>query len=133
MSSPEEPAQRDVLSSLPRTRPQRRSAKRDGPAAKPQARRAPAKPKATARAAPKPTRKTAPKPTAKSTPKPTATAAPKASPRPAHPPAEPRSVEPPTRTDVLAGAAETATELVKAGLAVGGELVRVALSRLPRP
>jgi hypothetical protein len=133
VSSPEEPVERDVLSNLPRTRPQRRSAKRDGAATRRPAapKRPAAKPKATATARPRATDAAAkPKPEPRPAPAPKAASPP---PRPSPEPTAPRSVEPPTRTDVLAGAAEAASELVKAGLAVGGELVRVALSRLPRP
>ena len=142
VSSPEEPAERDVLSSLPRTRPQRRSAKRDGAAraggagapkrpAKPRATKATAGTSTPRNAASKAAAKPASKPAggapkrAASAPKP-----PPARPQPADPP---RSVEPPSRTDVLAGTVQAAGELVQAGLAVGGELVRAALSRLPRP
>jgi hypothetical protein len=145
VSSTDEPRAGDVLSSLPRTRPQRRSAKRDtgapsaGGAAKPRA--TAAKPKATAK--PKPTPKSPPKaatkpkprpgpqPAAKAGPAPSAAAAPKRPPAAATEP--PRSVEPPSRTDVVAGAVQAATELAQAGLAVGNELLRAALSRLPRP
>jgi hypothetical protein len=131
VSSPEEPVERDVLSSLPRTRPQRRSAKRDGGGAKPK-RAAPRRP--PAKATPRPAAKAKAKAKTASGPaKPRSTAqAPR--PQPASRPSDPpRSVEPPSRTDVLAGAAEAAGELVRAGLAVGNELVRVALRRLPRP
>jgi hypothetical protein len=135
VSSPEEPTERDVLSSLPRTRPQRRSAKRDGVAragragaAKRSAKAGAAKPPGSTAKARTPSAKAATKPAGKP-----ASAAPK---RPsAQPPSaeSPRSVEPPSRTDVLAGTVQAAGELVQAGLAVGGELLRVAISRLPRP
>jgi hypothetical protein len=139
VSSPEEPVPRDVLSSLPRTRPQRRSSKRDGETASKGA--APTKPAA------KPKAKTAPKtraggsksssaratPRRVHTPKAAASPPPKPAPAPQPEAAAPRSVEPPSRTDVLAGAVQAASELAQAGLAVGGELIRVALSRLPRP
>jgi hypothetical protein len=144
VSSPDQPPERDVLSSLPRTRPQRRSAKRDAPGAgtpakprratPPKAKPAVASAKA-ASAAPKP------KPTPKAKPQPQQPPQRKAQPQgqpqgeapPRSTPPPPRSVEPPSRTDVLAGAVQAAGELAQAGLAVGGELVRVALSRLPRP
>jgi hypothetical protein len=154
VSSPEEPAERDVLSSLPRTRPQRRSARRDA-TGKPARAAAPRKPATTkAKTAAKPRAGAAAKPKSVGAAKATGSAkrkpAPRAKPKAASPPpprtAAPqgaavpppesgaaRSVEPPSRTDVLAGAAQAAGDLVQAGLAVGGELLRVALSRLPRP
>jgi hypothetical protein len=126
VSSPEPPgpSERDVLSSLPRTRPQRRSAKRDGGASA-------AKRPAGGGAARPPKARPA-KPAAKRA------TAPKAAPRASRPPIEreappARSVEPPSRTDVVAGTVQAATELAQAGLNVGAELVRAVISRLPRP
>jgi hypothetical protein len=142
VSSPEEPGSGDVLSSLPRTRPHRRSAKRDGQtksagsAGQPRASAA-AKPKAVPKsktapkAAPKASAKPKSAPSAKA--KPASSATPPPQPPRAAPTEAPRSVEPPSRTDVVAGAVQAAAELAQAGLAVGNELVRAALSRLPRP
>jgi hypothetical protein len=100
---------RDVLSSLPRTRPERRSAKRDAPARKPRA-------------------KAAAKPSARRKP------APKAVPKRKVPPAGyavPRHESP-----VGSGTGELVSTAVQAfgELAnLGGRALRDALGRLPKP
>jgi hypothetical protein len=122
---------KDVLSSLPRSRPQRRSAKRDsGGASKPTA---PAKPK------PKTTPKAATKPTPKAATKPKVTGA-------ARPSAATRRVredaaKPPPRTepvpsanrDIVATTVQAAGELARIGVAVGTQIVREAARRVPKP
>lgn len=104
---------REVMTSLPRSRPQRRSAKRDAPARKPAPR---------PKAAPKPKR--APKPKAK----PTVASARKI---PASGYAVPQDAGPvtPGGGELVSGAAQALGELAN----LGGRALRDALSRLPRP
>jgi hypothetical protein len=127
-----------VLANLPRTRPQRPSARRDA------ARRPAAAAKATPTAA-KPT-PTAAKPTPTQAPtrkQATAKRRPaKSAVKPVQGPA-PRQgfesesdsvsgpVQPPGGVELLASAAELAGELAKTGLSTGGRLLKDALSRLP--
>jgi hypothetical protein len=136
----------EVLTSLPRSRPQRRSSKRaaapagEGAAVPTEPRvakvaataareSAGAKPKA--KAAPKPK----PKAAAKPKPKATATPRPRPKPAPAPPREEPaaRRVEPPTGADVLQSAVRAAGELAQVGVTIGRETVKGVLRRLPRP
>jgi hypothetical protein len=145
--------EQDVFGSLPRSRPQRRSAKRDRPArpagadtpgkakakpsAKPRTPRAPAakadtaaraaRPKAAA-AKPKTTARAKPKATrARSKPAASATVPPAgyATPRPGG--------DGPHGTDVAATAVQAAGELAQIGLTIGAQALRSALRRLPRP
>jgi hypothetical protein len=127
----------DILGSLPRTRPHRRSAKRTAtkPAAasKPTATAA-AKPKA---AAAKPKTSVAKPKTAAAKPK-TPAAEPKPAPtrRPATPgrtatPA--RRSEPPSGTELIGTVVQAAAELAEIGLSVSARAVRNAVARLPRP
>jgi hypothetical protein len=133
------PADRDVLTSLPRTRPTRRSAKRAGtaatePAATPEkaaaktpaktAANAPAKPKAKAPAAKKAAAaKAAPQPAAPSSPPP--------------PPAGWATPRQPSGErgggDLIGTAVQAVGELAQIGLTYGGQALRQALSRLPKP
>jgi len=114
---------KDVLSSLPRSRPQRRSAKREsGGASKPTA---PAMPK------PKPTPKAATKP------KVTGAARPSAATRrvredAAKPPPRTEPV-PSANRDIVATTVQAAGELARIGLAVGTQIVREAARRVPKP
>jgi hypothetical protein len=104
----------DVLARLPRTRPQRPSARRrpSGRAQKsPQAEPA-------AIAAPAPKRR------APATPKAPRTAAP---PPPSEPPAP---VVPPSNGELLAGAVGAIGDIAAAGLAVGGRVLKGTLGRL---
>jgi hypothetical protein len=105
---------KDVLSSLPRSRPERRSAKRDGAKAKPARRAAKPKPQAA-----KPKAKVA------------GATRPSAATRRAR---EPPPVAPaaPDR-DVVGTALEAAGELARIGLTVGTQIVREATRRIPRP
>jgi len=112
---------KDVLSSLPRSRPQRRSAKRQsGGASKPTA---PAKPKPTPKAATKP--------------KVTGAARPSAATRrvredAAKPPPRTEPV-PSANRDIVATTVQAAGELARIGLAVGTQIVREAARRVPKP
>ena len=114
----------DVLKSLPRTRPQRRSTKRD----------APKKKAATAtQAKPKPRAKAKPKPAAR----PKATSGRRGARRmpPAgfSPPRDTHDQAPPSGAELIGTAIQAAGELAQIGLAVGGHALRSALGRLPRP
>jgi hypothetical protein len=127
---------KDVLSSLPRSRPQRRSAKRDG--VKPKA-SAPAKPKPSSAAAkaqrPTPNAQRSKPQTAKPKPKVAGATRPSAATRRAReesvkpPPVAPA---PPDR-DVVGTALEAAGELARIGLTLGTQIVREATRRIPRP
>lgn len=127
---------KDVLSSLPRSRPERRSAKRDGAKAKAPGR---AKPKAQgARAtAQRPTPGARRKAQAALKPKPKVSGAtrPSAATRRAReesvkpPPVAPASPD----RDVIGTALEAAGELARIGLTVGTQIVREATRRIPRP
>jgi hypothetical protein len=116
---------RDVLSSLPRTRPQRRSAKRAAPVkAPPKAARpaksgkAPAKPAATRKATARPRGKAASR-----TVPPAGFAVPGAG----------ADQAPPSGAELVGTAVQAAGELVQIGLAVGEQALRSALGRLRRP
>ena len=151
---------RDVLASLPNTRPQRRSPKRDssaGPkrAARPPARAASARgaggkdsaaqktaPAKTAAAKPRPAKSPAAKaaPAAKTAAPKTAakTPAPKtAAPRPpvaaqGYHPLDSSPVQPPTGTEILASAVQAVGEAAQLGLTFGERLLRAATGRLPK-
>jgi hypothetical protein len=124
-----------VLAGLPRTRPQRPSARRDA------ARRATPQTKAKPASKAKPLRKQT---TAKKQPAPAKKqpSRPKLTAKPAQDPA-PRQgfetesdqlsgpVQPPGGVDLLTSAAELAGELTKSGLSAGGRLLKDALARLP--
>jgi hypothetical protein len=109
---------KDVLSSLPRSRPERRSAKRDGAKAKPARRAAKPKPQAT---------------------KPKAKVAGATRPSAATRRAREESVKPPPVApaapdrDVVGTALEAAGELARIALTVGTQIVREATRRIPRP
>ena len=122
---------KDVLSSLPRSRPQRRSAKRQGGGARtPTAPSAP-RPEPTPPGPTKPTRKAATKP------KVTGAARPSAATRRARedttkalPRAEPVA---PANRDIVTTTVQAAGELARIGLAVGTQIVREAARRVPKP
>jgi hypothetical protein len=121
-------ASEGVLANLPRTRPQRSSARRDA------ARQATPETKAKPAPKAKPLRK---QPAAKQQP-----SRAKLTAKPIQDPA-PRQgfeaesdqlsgpVQPPGGTDLFASAAELAGELTKSGLSAGGRLLKDALARLP--
>lgn len=147
-----ENGRKDVLGSLPRTRPARRSAKRDAgagrkaaaaEAATPKARQAPARPapaaKAAAPAAARPraaAKRTAAVPPPKS-------AAPKrqkplrAAPPPPPPPAgwaaPADEASPLSAPELVTSAIQAVGELAQIGATFGLQAARHALSRLPRP
>jgi hypothetical protein len=131
---------KDVLSSLPRSRPQRRSAKREGAnAGKPKAAPGrPAKPKAPAPSAgkpkPRPASKAEPRPQAK--PKVSGATRPSAATRRAREETvKPPAAEPvaPADRDLIATTVQAAGELARIGLTVGSQIVREAARRLPKP
>ena len=114
---------KDVLSSLPRSRPQRRSAKREsGGASKPTA---PAMPK------PKPTPKAATKPKVTGAARPSA-ATRRAREDTAKPPPRAEPVAPANR-DIVTTTVQAAGELARIGVAVGTQIVREAARRVPKP
>jgi hypothetical protein len=125
--------ERDVFGSLPNTRPQHRSAKRDrgdakakpaaAPASKPKAKPAAAKAKPKARAS------------AKARPAADAGPAPAASKIPPAGYATPRGDDDgvPRGADLVTTSVLAAGELAQIGLAAGGRAVKSALERLPRP
>jgi len=144
----------EVLGSLPRTRPHRRSEKRRSPAAGPTGpqaadgeRRPPADtPKPQAADTPKPARTANSKPRRAANSTSRRTGAPKAvrSPRPqrlgqpaqpAGTPSAPRTRKPipPSGTQILGTAVQAAAELAEIGLSVSARALRRAVSRLPRP
>jgi hypothetical protein len=116
----------EVLRSLPATRPQRRSARRDGkpaakrPAAKPKVAAAKSKPASPARK--RPTGTTRPKGVRPSE----ATRAASSTPgeRPAHPP---------EGAELVGTAIQAAGELAQLGLTLGTKALRAAVKRIPRP
>ena len=127
--APEEPTP-DVLTSLPRTRPQRRSAKRDAvrkPPAKKAAAKA-AKKAAPAKKAPAKPRKAAPKATAAPRPKVAAQQIPPAG------YAAPRQDESgaPSGVELVGTAIQAAGELAQIGAAVGKQALKGVLGRLGR-
>jgi hypothetical protein len=136
---------RDVFGSLPNSRPQRRSAKRDRAGATAKA-AAPAAAKAKATAAkPKSAKPTTAKPKAKAKARTTAKAKPAAKARATAAPSAP-SIPPsgyatprpdddgvPRGADLVTTAVQAAGELAQIGLAAGGRALKSALERLPRP
>jgi hypothetical protein len=131
---------KDVLSSLPRSRPERRSAKRDGAKAKPAATKVkaagtpPSKPPATR------SKPAASNPKAKAKPKVAGSPRPSAATRRARaetvkppPPARPAAEPAPGNRDIVATTVQAAGELARIGITVGTQIVREATRRLPRP
>ena len=136
-----------VLGSLPATRATRIGGERGAKArTKPKA----AKPKATAAAKPKTAAKPravpSPKAAPKATPKPAPTTATKPRPvragapslaestkrpRPAEPPE--RGASPPSGTELVTTAIQAAGELAQIGLTVGGQVLKRAVGKLPKP
>jgi hypothetical protein len=104
------PAPAGVLANLPRTRPQRPSARRDASRKAAQAKARPAKTKTAV----KPLQEPAPRQGFESDSDPVR-----------------GPVQPPGGVDVLNSAAEHAGELTKTGLSTGGRLLKDFLSRLP--
>lgn len=133
--APDEP-DRDVLKSLPRTRPQRRSTKRDAAAKKPSTASKPKAANATkAKPAAKPRAKARP-----AAPTPIASKRKRSQTRPRRmppagftPPRDTRDQAPPSGAELVGTAIQAAAELAQIGLAVGGHALRSALGRLPKP
>jgi hypothetical protein len=128
-----EPHPTDLLSSLPRTRPHRRSAKRGGvpqgvPAAQSQAPRKPKPRRAQADAKRPPSRR---KPAQPAGPRLRQPAQPGGSParEAAAPP--PAGRVPPSASDILGTAVGAVTELTEIGLTLSARALRRVVSRLP--
>ena len=129
---------KSVMGNLPSTRPQRMARRRDGDPVS----RAAAKPtRATPKAVGKPATPAKPKPTAEA-------AAPKAAPKPRavrsgspslaakKKPKSPRrepAPSPPSGTELVTTAVQATGELAKIGLTLGGQALKRAASRLPKP
>ncbi len=127
VSMSDEPAgDKDVLANLPRTRPARRSAKRDGAPQTP-------KPKPAAKAKPK--AKTAPKPRAPRRTAPSLTPPDPVAQRPDGPPAAGYAVpEPdphPASGDLLVTAAQAALELARLGVSLAVRALRTVAEYRP--
>lgn len=125
---------RDVLSSLPSSRPQRRSPKRDGGT---RAKSPPGSGGARRKAGARPASSSAARATAGSG----AAARRRAAATPSkpiaaqgyQPLADPTPVEPPTSAEILVSAVQAAGEVAQIGLTLGERLLRAAASRLPKP
>ena len=132
---------KSVMGNLPSTRPQRMARRRDGDPVS----RAAAKPtRATPKAVGKPATPAKPKPKAKAT----QAAEPKAAPKPRavrsgspslaakkktkSPRREP-APSPPSGTELVTTAVQATGELAKIGLTLGGQALKRAASRLPKP
>src|SRR4051794_26953980 len=123
----------DVLSSLPRTRPQRRSAKRDAAAPKRAAGNgtaAAATPKANAAAS---TPKAAARPRAAAPRKPRPAPEPRIPPAGFQPPKDQQERPLPSGVELVGTAIQAAGELAQIGLAGGRQGVEGALGRAPGP
>jgi hypothetical protein len=126
-------AQPSVLGSLPSTRHDRLG--RRGSAAT--ATRAAAKRSATARANPKPKAAANPKPKAAANPKPKPAPVRPAPPPPPPPPPPPQSERrpsgPPSGSELVTTAIQAVGEIAQIGVTVGGQVLRRAARRFPRP
>jgi hypothetical protein len=123
---------RDVLSSLPSTRPQRRSPKRDGSKqANPRSKAAGAGAARTGAARAGGAAK--PRPQAAGPRRQSARAGKTVAAQGYHPVSDTTPVEPPTGTEILASAVQAAGEVAQFGLTIGERLLRAAASRLPKP
>ena len=131
---------KSVMGNLPSTRPQRMARRRDGDPVS----RAAAKPtRATPKAVGKPATPAKPKPK----PKAAQAAEPKAAPKPRavrsgspslakKKPSSPRrepAPSPPSGTELVTTAVQATGELAKIGLTLGGQALKRAASRLPKP
>ena len=120
-------ASKSVMGNLPSTRPARRSRRRqtaDAPAPEPKAAppKAQARPKAPARP------KAAPKPRAVRSGSPALKAAKEKS-----APRKPEPASPPKGTELVTTAVQAAGELAQIGLTLGGQAVKRAVKKLPKP
>jgi hypothetical protein len=126
-----------VLGSLPSTRPARLGRRREG-ASGTATKEPPASPKATARSTPKArpetTSRTAPKkPAARGGPKAVRSGAPSLK-RPAEVRRDPpRPASPPRGAELVTTAVKATGELAQIGFTVGGQVLKRAVKRLPRP
>jgi hypothetical protein len=127
--SDEPPPDSDVLGSLPRTRPARRSAKRDTPAKATTAKPKAAKPTKAKAKRDTPAKAPAPKPRARLTPP--APAPTRASAPPASGYAVPEPDPHPGSGDLLTMAAEAALWIAQLGLRLGLRTVRAVVDRRP--
>jgi hypothetical protein len=123
-----------VLGSLPATRPTRFGREREKNAGGTVTKAAP-KPRAKAAAKPKP--KPAPAPSTAHKPRPVRAGAPALAEstkraRTAEPPPE-NTTSPPSGTELVTTAIQAAGELAQIGLAVGGQVLKRAVDRLPKP
>ena len=134
---------KSVMGNLPSTRPQRIGRRRDGDPVS----RAAAKPtRATPKAVGKPATPAKPKPKPK--PKPAEAAAAKAAPKPravrsgspslaakkkSKSPRREPAPSPPSGTELVTTAVQATGELAKIGLTLGGQALKRAASRLPKP
>ena len=132
---------KSVMGNLPSTRPQRMARRRDGDPVS----RAAAKPtRATPKAVGKPATPAKPKPKAKAT----QAAEPKAAPKPravrsgspslaakkkSKSPRREPAPSPPSGTELVTTAVQATGELAKIGLTLGGQALKRAASRLPKP
>jgi hypothetical protein len=133
-----------VLGSLPATRPtrfggeRRKSASGKGTATATKARpKAAAKPRATAKPKREPAPRAAAEPATPHGPRPVRAGAPSLAEsteraRTAEAPPEP-TTSPPTGTELVTTAIQAAGELAQIGLAVGGQVLRRAVDKLPKP
>jgi hypothetical protein len=122
--SPRRASEQSVLGSLRSTRPSRIGGERRTTARKTTATAAPAKP-----AKPK---KAAAKPKAQAKVKPTKRVAPGPKPAPERVPPAPRDGRP-SATEIATTAVQAAGELAQIGATVGGQLLKRAARRIPRP
>jgi hypothetical protein len=117
-----------VLAGLPASRPQRRSRRRNDVAGAP-----PATPRATsAKRTPAPSAAT-PEPRAGSPRRLSAPAQPRNTPPQPRPPRRPPEPEPVAGGGLVGTAVQAAGEIAQMGLTAGRQIVRGALSRLPKP
>jgi hypothetical protein len=122
----------DVMSSLPRTRPQRPSRRRaSGREGTAEAKRAPAKPAAARPKAAKPASRGSR--TASQRRKPQGVRPSAATDAAAHAPPPKRPASPPTGTDLVGTAVQAAGEIAQLGLTLGTRALRDAVKRIPRP
>ena len=131
---------KSVMGNLPSTRPQRMARRRDGdPVSRAAAKPTRATPKAVGKPAtpakPKPKPKTAEAAAPKPAPKPRAvrSGSPSlAKKKPSSPRREP-APSPPSGTELVTTAVQATGELAKIGLTLGGQALKRAASRLPKP
>ena len=124
--SPRRASEQSVLGSLRSTRPTRIGGERRTTARKTTATAAPAKPAKPKKAAAKP------KPKAQAKVKPTKRVAPGPKPAPERVPPAPRDGRP-SATEIATTAVQAAGELAQIGATVGGQLLKRATRRIPRP